>query len=87
MLKRTLIAGMWFFALASLGGALSAYLAVPRTLMLLPAVGGSVTVWYGLASYERWRATRSMDGAVNHVVTRATVGARAMEGLTTDPVV
>jgi TRAP-type C4-dicarboxylate transport system permease small subunit len=79
MLKRTLISGMWFVALSSLGGAMSVYLDVPRALMLVPTIAGSVGVWFGLARYEVWRATRDQDVTVSRVRTTSTVGAPALE--------
>lgn len=61
MLKRTLISGMWFVALWSLGGAMAVYLGVPRPLMLLPDAACSIAVWFGLAVYDQWRATRDVQ--------------------------
>jgi hypothetical protein len=58
MVKRTLIAGLWFVSLWSLGGAMSVYLGVPRPLMLLPTALCSVGVWIGLAMYDDWRESR-----------------------------
>lgn len=63
MVKRTLIAGLWFVSLWSLGGAMSVYLGVPRPLMLLPTALCSVGVWIGLAMYDDWRESRHADHA------------------------
>lgn len=61
MMKRTLISGLWFVSLWSVGGAASVYLGVPRPLMLLPTAACSVAVWIGLAMYDQWRATRNIQ--------------------------
>jgi hypothetical protein len=79
MLKRTLISGMWFVALSSLGGALSVYLDVPRSLMMVPTIVGSVAIWIGLARYDVWRATRGQSVTVGRVETKSTIGAPALE--------
>jgi hypothetical protein len=79
MFKRTLIAGMWFVALSSLGGAMSVYLDMPRALMLIPTIGGSVSVWFGLARYDDWRASRVAGAAGGRVVTGPRVGAPVLK--------
>lgn len=79
MMKRTLISGMWFVALSSLGGALSVYLDVPRALMLVPTIAGSVAVWIGLARYDVWRATRDHTVTASRVETTSAIGVPALE--------
>jgi TRAP-type C4-dicarboxylate transport system permease small subunit len=79
MLKRTLISGMWFVALSSLGGAMSVYLDVPRSLMIVPTIVGSVAIWIGLFRYEVWRATRGQTVTVRRVETKSTIGVPALE--------
>jgi hypothetical protein len=78
MLKRTLISGMWFVALSSLGGAMSVYLDVPRSLMLIPTIAGSAAVWIGLARYDVWRATRDQAVTVSPIGTPSTAGTPAV---------
>jgi len=68
MLKRTLIAGIWFIALWSLGGATSVYLHIARPLLLIPTALGAITVWIGLAMYDLWRSSREINGHATHRV-------------------
>jgi hypothetical protein len=78
MLTRTLISWMWSVAVFSLGGVMAVYLDVPRVVMLVPTAVCAVTVWIGLAKYEKWRATWA-NRTANQVTTTPTVGAHALE--------
>lgn len=80
MLKRSLISGMWFVALWSLGSALHVYLEVPRPLLLAATLVFAIAVWVGLERYDQWHTSpRSPRVRNNYASVESTVGGARLE--------